>query len=560
MNEQKDEIKLTTDDLDEGLSSDLTNFIMQHYRRILILERNPTIAKAIETLMQGEGYNVTVVTDKTEVLKLAKNNTPDILLVTEGVSADSLLIRDELAEEGIKVDFRVLKDFGSAILGAQQGAKYSTLKDSFMKSLGLLMSVLEFPDTYLYNHSAKIADYTEKITRHLDLDPDSADQIVYAAYFHGLPQLVSRFIENAERLPIDTILKNTSTLTLGQFLTIVPDSKVIVNILEHLKERYDGKGYPDRLKGEDIPLGARIIMLVDVYMHLIQGGPGRKSIKRINAIEQLQKNAGTAFDPKLVDILTTILRKELAEDQIAEGREEILLLDAVSDDDLLVLKLRNEGYKVIPMDDSAAVMKKVKDAPPDLIISEVALPQLDGFQILKALKDNRDTRAIPVLFVSQHGDPSYITKGLRLGAEDYIKKPYNMEILFLKIVKLLARAALDRGVITTERRGVSGSLLEMGMLDIIQILAAGTKTAMIRIKRADEEGVIYMQDGQIVNVSLGDLEGEDAFYSMISWRDGDFVIHPDMTTQEKNIFTTNDMLLLRGLQKLDESRRHLNSR
>ncbi|MBN2056165.1 response regulator [bacterium] len=537
------------------LSQELTDFILQHYRKILVLERNPANAHAIEMLLKGEGYNVTVATEKDEALSIAAHDEPDVMLVTEGVTADGATLRDAVQAQGTKLDFRILKDFGSAILGMQQGTKYSAMREAYHKALGLLITILEFPDSFMYKHTARVVSYVLRILERMDLDPDIADEIIYACYYHALPQLYSRLIDNAEHVPLDDNAKNADTLKMEHFLQILPAGTKVTTILKHLKERFDGKGYPDRLAGKGIPLGSRIIALVDIYMHMIQGGPDRKSLKRITALEKLQEGAGSAFDPEVVELFAEIVRKEFSEDVAMEEREEILIVDILSDDDLLKLKLLEEGYKVVILDDRRLAMKKIKESPPDLIVSEVTLPDLDGFQFLKAIKDDRETRSIPFLFVSEHTDASYITTGLRLGAEDYIIKPYNVEILFLKIFKALSRANLGSGFTMDERRGVSGSLMEMGILDIIQIMAAGSKTVLIHMQRASDDGLVYMQDGRIVNVVLNDVEGEDAFYTLLAWRDGEFVIHPDMAPPERNIYISNDMLLLKGMQKMDETRR-----
>ncbi|MBT1279182.1 HD domain-containing protein [Thermoanaerobacter sp. AC272] len=81
----------------------------------------------------------------------------------------------------------------------------------------------------------------------------------------------------------------------------------IAKIIRHHHERYDGKGYSDGLKGKEIPLGSRIIAVADSFDAMTSKRPYRDSFTMAQAIEELKKNAGTQFDPKIVDAFISVI-------------------------------------------------------------------------------------------------------------------------------------------------------------------------------------------------------------------------------------------------------------
>jgi HD-GYP domain-containing protein (c-di-GMP phosphodiesterase class II) len=84
---------------------------------------------------------------------------------------------------------------------------------------------------------------------------------------------------------------------------------IIPFILYH-HERWDGKGYPNKLKGEDIPLGARIVAIADVYQALISKRPYRKAFSKTQAINMIKESSGTQFDPRIVNTFLSVINKD----------------------------------------------------------------------------------------------------------------------------------------------------------------------------------------------------------------------------------------------------------
>ncbi len=112
--------------------------------------------------------------------------------------------------------------------------------------------------------------------------------------------------------------------------------------------------------------------------------------------------------------------------------KKILVVDDEKDIvEMLKYNLQKEGYKVITADNGKEALERAQQRP-DLILLDIMMPVMDGFQTLKALKQNKDTESIPVLFLTAKGAETDEIVGLEIGAEDYIIKP-------ISIGKILAR-------------------------------------------------------------------------------------------------------------------------
>lgn len=124
--------------------------------------------------------------------------------------------------------------------------------------------------------------------------------------------------------------------------------------------------------------------------------------------------------------------------------EKFILL--IEDDRLLAENtselLELSGYKVIKTHDGKTGLKKAVRHIPDLIISDIKMPELDGFEVYKELQRNQSTSHIPFIFLSAMADPCDVRKGMNLGADDYITKPFNENDLLVAIEKRLEKKAL----------------------------------------------------------------------------------------------------------------------
>jgi len=107
--------------------------------------------------------------------------------------------------------------------------------------------------------------------------------------------------------------------------------------------------------------------------------------------------------------------------------------------DLIVFSLQFSGFEVVQAVNGEEAVKKAKDIRPDLILLDVRMPKMTGYEACKALKANKNTKDIPIVFLSAKGQETEISTGLDLGAEDYFLKPFAPDELPKRVNEILAK-------------------------------------------------------------------------------------------------------------------------
>ncbi len=184
----------------------------------------------------------------------------------------------------------------------------------FYRVAQTLVRVLEAKDQYTKGHSDRVADYAEKLAVEMGLPKKRTQILKEAALLHDIGKMG---VET-------TILRKDSSLTaeegdiihkhpaIGEdILKPVSLDKDILAVIRGHHERYDGKGYPDKLKGDDINIMAAIVSVADAYDAMTSHRPYMKNLTKDEAIEQLKQNSGTQFNPKVVDAFVKVLQNTI---------------------------------------------------------------------------------------------------------------------------------------------------------------------------------------------------------------------------------------------------------
>lgn len=129
---------------------------------------------------------------------------------------------------------------------------------------------------------------------------------------------------------------------------------------------------------------------------------------------------------------------------MANGKKKILLADDEKTlRSLLQVLLEEAGYEFIEAEDGKAALEKAKKSRPDLIILDVNMPKMTGFQVLEQLKKDSKTRDIPVIMLTTRGGQEDIEAGMELDADKYIPKPFDSKNLIEEIRKTFAVRGMD---------------------------------------------------------------------------------------------------------------------
>jgi DNA-binding response OmpR family regulator len=326
----------------------------------------------------------------------------------------------------------------------------------------------------------------------------------------------------------------------------------VAPILTHLYERPDGQGFPDRLSAKEIPLGARLLAIAETYADLTgqSANAYRRKLSAEEALEVIGRHKGKLFDSTLVDVLKlVVLGGDLRAKLLADRRRALLVDPDAEESTVLELRLVEHGFDVtIARTSNDAENELTNDF--DIVICEVELKPLDGFTLLQKVRSNGNE--VPFVFLSQRDESDIAKRSFELGAGDFITKPASPDVVALKVNRVLEAGANKA---KKKTGGVSGSLTEMALPDMVQILFHGRKSGKLVIQSGGKVGEIQFSDGQIFDASFGDSVREEAFYEMLRLKGGDFELDPNFRAGERKIALAPESLLLEGMRRLDEAER-----
>jgi len=238
-------------------------------------------------------------------------------------------------------------------------------------------------------------------------------------------------------------------------------------------------------------------------------------------------------------------------------KQHLLLVDGDAKSlRVMEVSLRQAGYHVTSAVNGLDAWEKCEAAAPDLVISDTRLPEMDGFELCARLKSDRRFSSIPFVFLSSQKELEHKVRGLELGVEDYLTKPIYIQEIVTRVKILLQKRDKERLERRDQKGGLTGSLADMGVVDLVQALEMGRKTGVIRI--ADRQGTaaeVFFRDGKVVDVSLGGQVGEAAFYRLLAWTEGTFEIAFEHVERESRIDFSTQGLLMEGMRRLDERAR-----
>ena len=227
----------------------------------------------------------------------------------------------------------------------------------------------------------------------------------------------------------------------------------------------------------------------------------------------------------------------------------VLIIDDDSDTlELLGEYLALAGFHAIGAPNGEEGLVRLAQERVDLVLLDIQMPKKDGFSTMTEIRKNSEWSDIPVIFLSSFDRPNLKVKGLELGAEDYVTKPFDRAELLARIKAVLRRSRRFREV----ENCLHGDLASIPLPVLLQTLALGSKSALIKLPELAAR--IYIKEGQYVSSEYGKFTGKDALLRLIFGARGKFDIEFDPTgVQSSDVPLPIDSLLIEFAPIIDET-------
>jgi DNA-binding response OmpR family regulator len=222
---------------------------------------------------------------------------------------------------------------------------------------------------------------------------------------------------------------------------------------------------------------------------------------------------------------------------------------------LLRISLEKAGYAVLTAENGDKGLQQAEKANPDLIISDVMMPQTDGIEFCWMIRENSSIPMVPFIFLTSLEDRDAEIRGFRAGADEYLVKPVDRKILLDKVELLLNRIkkirAYDSGK-SKRIKGFEGNLEDLSMVEVIQLLNQNKRSGTLEIKDG-YDGKIVFEAGNMIFAQFEKFSGVSAVNKIITVKKGFFRFTPSTEDIKPNIEISTMNVLLDALRLMDES-------
>jgi DNA-binding response OmpR family regulator len=237
--------------------------------------------------------------------------------------------------------------------------------------------------------------------------------------------------------------------------------------------------------------------------------------------------------------------------------KKLLLVDA---DPLslcvLEVSLRKAGYRVTTAGDGVEALEKIESIAPHLVLTETRLPKLDGYALVRNLKERPEASDTPVIFMGSHDSLEDRRRAHELGVEEFLAKPIFLAELIARINLVLARRTREsvsgRHSSTSGRDRFAGSTQDLALVDLLRNFELSRRTGVLDLRNGVQEAHIYFREGKAIDADLGTLRGEEAIFRTLMWGEASFEIELKAISNEDVVDGSTSAVVQRGMQRVDE--------
>lgn len=330
--------------------------------------------------------------------------------------------KNELEKQKVELDEQVNEQTQTIRQSQQQ------LSDMFIQTVTALAEAVDAKDRYTSGHSLRVAQYSKMLAQRMGLSEKEQDDIYKAGLLHDVGKI---------RIPVEIINKNgrltdeeydiikIHPVTGYHILRGIDSSSIIAQAAKYHHERYDGKGYPNGIEGENIPLAARILGVADSYDAMTSNRSYRNALPQEVVRNEILKGRGTQFDPQIADLMIEFIDNDTTY-QLKQNdnlNRTILAIDDEPINHKIIGHIMKDEpmYKMLSAYSGQQALEILSQNHIDLILLDVNMPGMNGLETLRAIRRKYNT---PVVLLTGDKNLDITDEFEALGCDDYITKPF----------------------------------------------------------------------------------------------------------------------------------------
>jgi len=214
----------------------------------------------------------------------------------------------------------------------------------------------------------------------------------------------------------------------------------------------------------------------------------------------------------------------------------------------LVEPLTGKGCRVSFCPDTGQAMDMAINEGADVLVLDIETPGLVASEVFSLLRDSPNCTELAFFFIGPKGGE---IEGLRRSKDHYVSRPYKVDQLLGGIWSFLTRKT-HAEKIGQEKKRIEGDLNQISLIDLLQIFHFNHKSGELHLESDGKVGTIYMVRGAVINARYNEVEGEKAFYRLVTWDKGKFWFAPGEGIWEPRIDRPTDFLIIEGVRQSDE--------
>jgi uncharacterized protein (TIGR02266 family) len=195
---------------------------------------------------------------------------------------------------------------------------------------------------------------------------------------------------------------------------------------------------------------------------------------------------------------------------------------------------------------------------PDIVLSDVQMPRMDGWTLLRMIRARPSLATIPVVFLTTLGGEDERLRGYRLGVDDYVSKPYSPEELVVRVDRVMSRAVPGQGT-PVDRKTLRGDVEQVSLASVLSFLELERRTGVLLVVGSERTGRIYIRDGRPLTVEVTDPPSgasvRDLALDLVGWTGGQFEFAVQDVSHVDELRTSIQGLLLEHARLADEATR-----